>query len=219
MILKNMQAYKTYFADKNFVMSFVGGFVLLTASLYIQFLTSGYVTRVVSGPVTDIVLSNTRVYDVGTIFVWGAVILAALGVALCIRHIHYTPFMAKSIAIFTITRAIFVSLTHISPFPTHALIDSTGFSDKIFSGIFTGNDLFFSGHTGVPFLLALMFWDHKILRYVFLCFSVLFAIVVLLGHLHYSIDVLSAYFITYAIFHICRELFKKDWALFLKKEF
>jgi membrane-associated phospholipid phosphatase len=105
-------------------------------------------------------------------------------------------------------------LTHISPFPTHAMIESAFFNKEVFAGIFTGNDLFFSGHTGIPFLLALIFWKNKTLRIIFLGFSVLFAIVVLLGHLHYSIDVLSAYFITYSIFHICRVFFKKDWKLF-----
>jgi len=51
---------------------------------------------------------------------------------------------------------------------------------------------------------------------MFLGFSVLFAVVVLLGHLHYSIDVMSAYFITFSIFNICKFLFKEDWQLFLK---
>jgi membrane-associated phospholipid phosphatase len=41
-----------------------------------------------------------------------------------------------------------------------------------------------------------------------------FAIVVLLGHLHYSIDVLSAYFITFSVFHLCTFLFRKDWKFF-----
>ena len=85
-------------------------------------------------------------------------------------------------------------------------------------GIFNGNDLFFSGHTGLPFLLALIFWENKKLRFLFLGFSVLFAVVVLLGHLHYSIDVFAAYFITYTIFHICKFLFKKDWQLFLQNK-
>lgn len=213
-----MQAYKTYFSDKKFIISFLSGLVLLSASLIVQFFVSGYVNRSGSGYVSDIILSNTRVYDVGGIFVWGAILLTIIGAFVILRKLHYAPFVMKSIAIFTFIRSVFVSLTHISPFPTRALINSPFFNREVFNGIFTGNDLFFSGHTGIPFLLALIFWENKILRIVFLSFSVMFAIVVLLGHLHYSIDVLSAFFITYSIFHICKFLFEKDWKLFLKKD-
>jgi hypothetical protein len=209
-----MQFYKKYFTNKKFVASFLGGILLLGISLVTQFFVSGYVARSSSLPVTDIILSNTRVYDVGGIFVWGSIILTVFGVWVALKQINSTPFLMKSVALFTLIRSVFVSLTHISPFPTHAMIESAFFNKEVFAGIFTGNDLFFSGHTGIPFLLALIFWKNKTLRIIFLGFSVLFAIVVLLGHLHYSIDVLSAYFITYSIFHICRVFFKKDWKLF-----
>jgi hypothetical protein len=209
-----MQSYKKYFSDKYFLFSFSSGIVLLAISLITQFFISGYVARSGSGYVTDIILSNTRVYDVGGIFVWGSIVLTVFGVLIALDKINRVPFMMKSIAIFTLIRSVFVSITHISPFPTHAIITSVFFNKEVFYGIFTGNDLFFSGHTGIPFLLALMFWENKTLRIIFLGFSAMFAIVVLLGHLHYSIDVLSAFFITYAIFDICKFFFKKDWKLF-----
>jgi hypothetical protein len=129
------------------------------------------------------------------------------------------PFAMKSLALFAIIRSVFVSLTHISPFPTSVLISPDFFGHTFFDGIFNGYDLFFSGHTGVPFLLALMFWNNEKWRSIFLGFSVVFAIVVLLGHLHYSIDVLSAYFITFGIFNISKYLFKQDWELFSKKTY
>ncbi len=206
-----MQQYKTYFVDKKFITSFFFGLILLALSLVTQFFVTGYVNKTASVPVTDIILSNTNVHNVGDIFVWGSVILAFIGIILCLKNIKYTPFLSKSIAVFTLIRAVFVSLTHISPFPTHVIINSVFFNKEAFTGIFNGNDLFFSGHTGVPFLLALIFWKNKVLRIIFLCFSFMFAAVVLLGHLHYSIDVLSAYFITFSIFHICVFIFKKDW--------
>jgi hypothetical protein len=36
----------------------------------------------------------------------------------------------------------------------------------------------------------------------------------LLAHLHYSIDVFAAFFITYSIYHIGIKLFKKDFDFF-----
>jgi hypothetical protein len=80
--------------------------------------------------------------------------------------------------------------------------------------LFFGADLFFSAHTGMPFLGALAFWKEKEIRYFSLFGSLFFAVVVLLGHLHYSIDVASAFFITYGIFHIAQYFFPKDWKLF-----
>jgi hypothetical protein len=213
-----LQHYKTHFTDKNFLISFMSGLFILGVSLIVQFFINGYVTRSISAPVTDIVLSNIRVYEVGGIFVWGAILLTAIGAFVIFRRINYAPFVIKSVALFTLIRSVFVSLTHISPFPTHAIISSPFFNKEVFTGIFTGNDLFFSGHTGIPFLLALIFWEHKNLRIVFLSFSFMFAVVVLLGHLHYSIDVLSAFFITFSIFHICKVFFKKDWIIFCKED-
>lgn len=212
-----MQAYKIHFSDRRFVVSFIIGILFLIAGLVIQFFASNFATRVSSNSITDIVLSNIRVYDVGGIFVWGSVILFFIGVTVGLTHINYLPFAMKSVGLFTLLRSLFVTLTHISPFPTRIVIEPNFFQSAWFNGIFNGNDLFFSGHTGLPFLLALIFWDNKKLRFLFLGFSILFAVVVLLGHLHYSIDVLSAYFITYTLFEICKFLFKEDFRLFSKK--
>lgn len=195
----------------------MSGFILLGVSLVTQFFVSDYLNNLPVAPVTDLILSNIRVYDVGGIFVYGSVLLLFVGIFIGLRKPNFIPFAMKSVALFTLIRSFFVSLTHISAFPTHIIINSSFFNKAAFNGIFTGNDLFFSGHTGLPFLLALIFWEYKIPRIIFLSFSIIFAIVVLLGHIHYSIDVASAYFITYGIFQICKFLFKKDWKLFLKK--
>ena len=106
--------------------------------------------------------------------------------------------------------SLFISLTHIGPFATQIVITPVTIVNKFSFGA----DLFFSGHTGLPFLLALVYWDQKLLRFFFLACSVFFAIIVLLGHLHYSIDVLAAFFITYTITRIAELLFKKDKVVF-----
>jgi membrane-associated phospholipid phosphatase len=214
-----MKSYKEYFTDKNFLKSFFGGIILLSVSLVAQFFISSYVNSLPSEPVTDLILSNIRVYDVSLIFVYGSVVLLIIGIIIAIRNLNYVPFAMKSLALFTLIRSLFVILTHMSIFPTHITINSAFFNSQAFNGIFTGNDLFFSGHTGLPFLLALMIWNKdKNLRIIFLGFSILFGTVVLLGHIHYSIDVLSAFFITYTIFHICKFIFKREWQIFLTEK-
>ncbi len=196
------------------VMIAMASVLTYSALIYVNNYPTNYV-------VPDIFLDNIPIVNVSYVFFQGALVFALIVLVIIITEPKFIPFTLESTALFFIIRSFFMILTHLSApsIEYYKYIEHEHHIRQVLFTVSSGNDLFFSGHTGVPFLLALMFWDHKILRYVFLCFSVLFAIVVLLGHLHYSIDVLSAYFITYAIFHICRELFKKDWALFLKKEF
>ena len=64
--------------------------------------------------------------------------------------------------------------------------------------------------------MALVFWRHPYLRWIFLTASVIFGASVLLGHQHYSIDVFAAFFIAYGIYHIALKLFEEDHQLFLQ---
>lgn len=204
-----MKKIRVHFKDKDFFSLFVSGVLLLFLSLVINYIASIYATESASNSVTDIILSNTRAYDVDGIFVFGPMLMWTFVAFQCLREPKRIPFVLKSIAVFVCIRSIFVSLTHIGPFPTAISVDSNML--KAFS---IGGDLFFSGHTGLPFLMALIFWNQFRLRVFFLITSVIFGIVVLLGHLHYTIDVLSAFFITYTIFHIAKFLFKKECLLF-----
>lgn len=202
-------SYIENFTSKEFLQSFVIAILLLVISLVLNFYAGTYATQSASNPVTDIILSNTRAYDLDGMFVYGSIIFFFFVVFVGLSKPKKIPFTVKSLALFIVIRSIFITLTHLGPFPTQIPVSS-----DILSRISFGGDLFFSGHTGMPFLLALIFWDDKWTRYVFIAFSLMFATVVLLSHMHYSIDVLSAFFITYTIFNISKYLFKRDHNLF-----
>lgn len=205
-----LQKWKNITREKEFIKSLVFSFLFLFISLYVNFTAGTYATESASLPVTDIILSNIRVFDVDLIFIYGPFVLFLIVAIIACYNPNKLPFTIKSIALFTIIRSIFISLTHLGPFPTQAITTGGNFISK-----FTfGGDLFFSGHTGIPFLMALIFWQNKQLRYFFLAYSIFMGTVVLLGHYHYSIDVLAAFFITYSIFHISVLFFKKDWVMF-----
>ena len=187
--------------------------VVFVCSIIFNFYASVYATSRASNYVEDIVLSNVPVVDVGWIFIWGAVALVLFILFVLLTHPKRIPFVLHALSLFYIIRGTFVSLTHLAPYPTQAPLNLD--FGAIFAKQFGGADLFFSAHTGAPFLMALVFWEHQTLRYTFLIWSVVFGAVVLLGHLHYSIDVLSAFFITYAIYHIVLWLFPKDHQLFI----
>jgi hypothetical protein len=61
-------------------------------------------------------------------------------------------------------------------------------------------DLFFSGHVATTFLLLLYLLDRKHLRLLALAAHLVTVAAVVLSHLHYSIDVVGAWGITFAIY-------------------
>ncbi len=201
----------TGWRDKKFLISVGVSFLFLIAAIVISFFAITYATESASSPVTDIILSNIPVFDVDGIFVYGPMFFWVLIVGyLIFFEPKKIPFALKSIALFIIIRSVFIILTHIGPFPTRLQIDASGIFGILFS---SGNDFFFSGHTGLPFLMALVFWDNKCLRNLCIAVSIFFGAIVLMAHLHYSIDVLAAFFITYTIFHVAQKIFKRDWQL------
>lgn len=201
-----VKAWRQILRDRGYLGSLLLSICLLLASFVINYYSGIYATEEVSNPVTDILLSNIPVFDVDDAFVYGGILMAITILLLCLRYPRRMPFVAKTIAVFYVVRSISVSLTHIAPFPGHVTVEVVGLM-RFFN--FDGQ-LFFSGHTGLPFLIALIFWHNRRLRYLFLAFSLSFATIVLLGHLHYSIDVFAAFFITYGIFRLSEVFFRHD---------
>ena len=162
-----MKKYLLKFKDWNLFLSICESLIFLTLSLIINFIAGTYATEKVSSSVTDIILSNTRVHDVDGIFVYGSIILLFIIIFVLLLFPKKIPFAIKSIALFVIIRSVFISLTHLGPFPDQVNLTIGNFLNK-----FTfGGDLFFSGHTGLPFLMALIFWNNKYLRYSFFALS------------------------------------------------
>lgn len=197
--------------NKEFSLLAASGAALFLVSLVINYFATIYASQRTSLPVTDLILSNIRLFDVDGIIIYGPLLLIVYASIVTLYHPKRIPFVLKSVALFIIIRAIFISLTHIGPFSPQELIGPIRILNIL--GMGTSADLFFSGHTGQPFLLALIYWDDIKLRLIFLATSIVFAASVLLGHVHYSIDVFAAFFITYAIFHIAIYVFSKDWKL------
>lgn len=201
--------HKTYWLQKHFVYNVILSIIFLIIAFFINQYANSYISGHASNYVTDIVLDNIPTVDVHLIFSEGAILFILAFIFILSREPKYTPFALKSIAVFVIIRSFFLVLTHLAPPLGEIYINPTDYISQLSSG----NDLFFSAHTGLPFLLAFIFWDKKILRYSFFICSAIGGISVLLGHLHYSIDVFSAVFISFGIFHICKNIFPKDFAL------
>jgi hypothetical protein len=200
-----------HWSTNKIIISALWGIFFVIISLLVNYYAGIYATNHMSNPVNDIILDHLPTFDVDGIFIYGIISFFIFVVALLSYRPRRIPFVLKSFSLFIVVRSFFVILTHLAPSMHQIPFDTNSFIINTFT--FTG-DLFFSGHTGLPFLMALVFWDEKFLRWLFLIVSFFFGAVVLLGHLHYSIDVFSAFFITFGIYHISLRLFEKDFHLF-----
>ncbi len=208
---KTRRKYEPRLKDKAFLAAIIMSSLMFIGSLFINYIAGVYATEKASSPVTDIILDHLKTRDVDGIFSYGTILFACFLAVVLAFNPKKIPFTLKSIALFVLLRSAFVSLTHIGPSSSQLILpDDTIINRFVFNG-----DLFFSGHTGLPFLLALLFWNNRRLRSVFLLSSFIFAAVVLMGHYHYSIDVFAAFFITYAIAELAKVFFKRDYEVFV----
>jgi hypothetical protein len=195
--------------EQSFLYHFILGIALLLVSFIIGNYASDYATQVASNPVDDLILNNLAVRDVTLIHVYAALFFWLVFIFYILFYRPGSiPFISKTAAVFILVRSGFICLTHIG-----APINNLAIPN--FSSYFIFNsDLFFSGHVGGPFLLMLIFWEVPRLRYFYILVSIFFAYVVLVGHIHYSIDVAAAPFITYGVYQFAKYFFSKEYHFF-----
>jgi hypothetical protein len=144
---------------------------------------------------SDLILDNLPVIDVSLIYDIVALIPIILALIYVFHKKDYNrvPFFLVLIGIFYIVRGIFIVLT---PFGNPPMFNG---SDPLFHG-FANYELgvYPSGHAGNVFLLMLLVKD-KVYKWIIGTCLVIVIIALFLAHGHYSIDILSGIFFSYAI--------------------
>ncbi len=180
--------------------------ILVIIATWIDHLAGNYVSQVANvREVPDLVLDNIRPYNLSILFVEGYFLVITIffiyPLFFKVKRLHET---ISQFSFLITLRSFFMIFTHLKN-PADAIPIS-------FPGVFNllvfENDLFFSGHTAVPFLGFLLFKESKI-RYFFLIASILLGATALLMHRHYTIDILSAFFITYGSYKIGEKVIEK----------
>ena len=148
----------------------------------------------------DFVLERLPATDVSIptfIIIWSVVLLV-------FYRIYQNPIIFLVVAygfiLMCIARVLTISLLPLNPPPGLITlkdpIANIAYGGK---GIFITKDLFYSGHTGNMFLFFLCLqakWD----KIIALAASFMVGILVLIQHIHYSIDVISAFIFTYFLY-------------------
>lgn len=179
--------------------------VLLAVAAFLEYLSGLYVARTPGANVPDLILDNVPTFNFGIFFVYGGAVSVALlllyPLVFKIKEFHK---VISQFSLLVLVRSLSITLTHLNP-----PMDALKFHVPWWFAYFTfQNDMFFSGHTAIPFLGFLLFKNSKI-RYLFLALSIFMGATVLLIHVHYSIDVFAAFFITYGTFKMGEWIFNK----------
>lgn len=179
--------------------------IFLAVAIFLNYMAGEYLQTKSGVVVSDIILDNIPTINLGLIYIYGLIIILTIAILYPlffeVRKLHV---VISQLSLLIMLRSFFITLTHLGA-PTNAiLVHASGFW-RFFD---VNNAFFFSGHTAVPFLGFLIFRKSK-LGIFFLIATIIMMITVLLMHVHYSIDVFAALFITYGSFKIGEWLFKK----------
>jgi hypothetical protein len=126
-----------------------------------------------------------------------------VSVILTLFRLSWQPFQLlitfQAYILIAMARIISMYLTPLDPPPLLIPLEDP-FVQSVSTGVLT-RDLFFSGHTSTMFLLFLSCTSRK-MRIFFLMGTILVGLLVLIQHVHYSIDVVAAPFYTFTCYKI-----------------
>lgn len=188
--------------------------ILAVVAVVAQKMADIYVDGLHGAYVGDLILDHIPTINVDDFIVILALFLTFAGLLLVILKPKYIFFTLKTLALFIIIRSFFISLTHLGISPHQIIFDTHDIGYALYNFLYnTKGDFFFSAHTGIPALMALIFWNEKKIRIFFIIASCVMGASVLFAHIHYSIDVFAAPFMAYGIFALAKKFFKRDYKL------
>lgn len=161
----------------------------------------------------DTVLARLPVLDARPVFLWGFAAFVVLAAAYALaRERERLAFIAWSYAALIAVRSLCIVLTPLRAPAGSLWVAGDPLYEALGRYLTFENDLFFSSHTALPFLAALVFRERRA-KLAFLGVSFALAAAVLLARLHYSIDVAAAYAFTIAVHEVNRRRLAPAWRL------
>jgi hypothetical protein len=190
----------------------VGVVALLVAFLlgsYLFYMNLGWYADQRSLPLSsDWLLDRLPSLNLIPLMSWGWLTLHLYAVGTAVLYYpRKMPFLLFLFGVYLCVRTVFLFLSPIGA--PERMLDMSQL-DFLFAqvvGVYTfQNEFIFSGHTSIPFLFAL-FFETRVQKGIMFVGSLVMASAVLLTHNHYTIDVLYAYFMSYAIYVFSRRLY------------
>lgn len=192
-----------YWNDGNFILEVLKALSLLAFSIIVNYFAVRFAATHAGPVVPDLLFAHTDHLDTHVIDYYFAFYFTVSTLLFSLFHPRSLLFFLKAMSSLILVRDFFMNLTQLG-IPT---------ANPTLSFFTQGGDLFFSGHTALPFMAALIFWDIKTARYMLFFLSAFMGAEVILGRQHYSIDVFAAPFIAYGVYVLCQKIFKREYSM------
>ena len=195
-LLENLRSLIPVLKSRYFYIGLLAVFSGIGLNIASQTYLHNYISQGKTLPMlSDLILDNIPVIDVSLIYD----IVSLIPIILALIYIGHRkdynrlPFFFLMVGFFYIVRGIFIVLT---PFGNPPMFNG---SDPLFHG-FANYELgvYPSGHAGNVFLILLLVKD-RVYKWIIGICLIIVIIALFLAHGHYSIDILSGIFFSYAI--------------------
>jgi hypothetical protein len=196
--------WKPAWQKKPFRIKLLIAFPALIIVLYCFTILFAYIDQRPGTLLNDWVLNELPPHNVSVlifIFIWSPV---ALAIARSVKDPDFFLLALCTYTILTFLRLISIYLVPLDP-PKGLipLVDPLG--NFLYEGKFVTKDLFFSGHTSTMFGLAFCFSRRNDRIFGFIA-AIAVGFLVLVQHIHYTIDVISAPFFSFVAYKIAQKL-------------
>lgn len=198
-------SWKTYFSEKRKIYVFSLSLFTLAAVLFffLHFLT--YNESRAGLTFNDPVLSRFKPIDVSLITFICTYAFGLSGLIISLKRPDLFIKMIQAYTIMTIIRITCLYLVPLEPPVNIIPLEDVFLKSSFYSGRDNLKDLFFSGHTATVCLFAFGL-ESKKQRIVFTCGTIVVAMLILLQHVHYSIDVIAAPIVSFMAVKIQHKL-------------
>lgn len=197
------KSWKGAFSHPSFRNQFVLTFLVLLSFAFIFPYFFDFI-EARNGPVmTDILLEQLPAMDVSLVvffFLYSGIVV---GLISHLSHPKAVLLAFQTYVLITLVRMLSITLFPLNPPVGYIPLREPFVSLFTTNGRIISRDLFFSGHMST--ILSILFATHKvwIRRYLILCASMI-GMMILLQHVHYTIDVVVAVPMTYLVFRFCK---------------
>jgi len=183
-------SWKSSFSDKRFRNSFIAGFIVLLILLSLLPVFYPHIESRKGIVLNDWVLNLLTPHDVSVpifMIIWGA---GVMGIYRTLTKPEIFLQFIYAYIFFVITRSICLVLVPLDP-PVGIVELKDPLTNIFYGGKFMTKDLFYSGHTCAVVLICMLL-EKKADRLILIPAAFTLAILLLVQHVHYTIDILAA---------------------------